>query len=176
MNTLRHNRPLAVAALVLITALSLVLGTMRSVAALAAKTEKVYAKDSDKYGSPKADLPNIVKWAGDLNAISVATDSGDLTPEISALRDALSSPVGQGDKALALYTAASAAYGRITANKDVSEAQRNSATLAFYDIRSTMERLKGNEDYHRAAEKYNSAIGAFPGSLLGRKPAAEYGY
>ena len=130
MNTLRHNRPLAVAALVLIVALSLVLGTMRSVAALAAKTERVYAKDSDKYGSPKADLTNIVKWAGDLNAISVATDSGDLTPEISALRDALSSPVGQGDKALALYTAASAAYGRITANKDVSEAQRNSATLA----------------------------------------------
>ncbi len=174
MNTIRHNIPLAVAALVLIVVLALVLGTVRSVSSLAGKAEKLYAKESDTYGSPKKDLTKIVEWSTELNAISVAAGCGEFTDEIGALRDTLASPVGQGNSALALYTAASSAYARITAKKDITEDQEKSATLYFYDIQSTMTRLKSNEDYRRAAEKYNAAIRSFPGILLRRDPAAEY--
>lgn len=174
MDTIRHNRPLAIVALAVIVLLSLVLGTLRSAASLGRKTERAYVRESGEYGSAKNDLTKLVELSAELNVISAAAGTGELTAEIEALRKGLASPVGQGDAALALYTAASAAYGRITGSKDVPEEFRNSATLYFYDIQSTWTRLKGNEDYRRAAEKYNGAIRSFPLSLLGKTPAAEY--
>ena len=61
MDTIRHNRPLAIVALAVIVLLSIVLGTLRSAASLGSKTERAYARESGEYGSVKNDLTKLVE-------------------------------------------------------------------------------------------------------------------
>lgn len=177
MNFLKHNRGAAWCALVIAVIASVVLGANVSVSRLEKTLLRTYTEDSDRYGSPKADLRRLADYGEQLYAISSA-----VLGENPSFRDAISDlrtrsetdPLRQKDAADALYTAASLSYNQIINRADVPDAQRQSAISYFYEIDSTRARLMNHEEYAKAADNYNRAVTSFPGMLSAHTPADIY--
>lgn len=173
MSIISSSRPLAAVGLVLAVTLSVGGGSFRAVRTLENKTEKIYTKYDADAGSPKEDIAKIADYAEQLNAVALAAGAQDFTEELSALRDNIASPLGQGDAVQKLCAAASLAYNQITA-LNAAEQQKTSAKLYYYDLNSAYQRLKNNELYNAAAEKYNGARETLLGGLFADVPATVY--
>lgn len=177
MNILKHNRGLAFCTLVIVVIASVLLGANLSVSRLEKDLMRVYTEDSDRYGSPKADLRRLADYGEQLYSIASA-----VTGEDAAFKNAVadlrrlaeSDPLRQKEAADALYSAASISYNRIINTGDISDTQRQSAISCFYEIDSTRARLMNHRDYADAAETYNRAITSFPGILSARKSVDTY--
>ena len=146
MKILKYNRPLAWCVLIVIVIAAIPLGANLSVSRLEKDLIRIHEADSDRYGSPKADLRRLAQ----------------------------ENPLRQRDAADDLYGAASMAYNQIINRTDVPDAQRQSAISCFYEIDSTRTRLMNHKEYYAAAEKYNRAIRSFPGVLSARSSVDTY--
>ncbi len=163
---IKYNRPLAAIVLVAVIVLSLVVGINRTLVSYKGKVDRIY--DSSKAMSDLMDLhiyATKISSAGSIYGI----DTSDLESALKALNDSIYDPTGLDDSVTEVYTQAGAVYSSLyaEAKDDVS------ITSYMAEIDSVMMRLKHNDDYNNAAERYNKAIKSFPASLfsLGRKPA-----
>ena len=177
MKLLKYNRPLAWCVLIVLVIAAIPLGANLSVARLDDTLTRIYEEDSDRYGSPKADLRRMADYGEQLCSIASAV-LGEDTSFRAAVTDlrrlAEDDPLRQKEAADALYGAASMAYNRIINRTDVPDTQRQSAISCFYEIDSTRARLMNHKEYYAAAEKYNRAIRSFPGVLSARSPVDTY--
>ena len=177
MKLLKYNRPLAWCVLIVLVIAAMPLGANLSVSRLERNLTRIYEEDSDRYGSPKADLRRMADYGEQLCSIASAV-LGEDTSFRAAVTDlrllAQEDPLRQKEAADALFRAASLAYNKIINRTDVPDAQRQSAISYFYEIDSTRARLMNHEEYYAAAEKYNRAIRSFPGVLSARSPVDTY--
>ena len=179
MKFFKYNLPAAWIVLVIAVAVSAVFGTNRSVSRLEEETVKAYAVDSTYSGSAKADMIKFADYASQLYAIAEATGCADAAfgSALSELRASMDSPFGSEDAFSDLHSAASLAYNKIVNQSDVTETQKKSAILYYYEMDSTKSRLSNNAEYNKIAAKYNAAIASFPASVFapGRACAAVFG-
>ena len=177
MKLLKYNRPLAWCVLIVLVIAAMPLGANLSVSRLERNLTRIYEEDSDRYGSPKADLRRMADYGEQLCSIASAV-LGEDTSFRAAVTDlrrlAEDDPLRQKEAADALFRAASLAYNKIINRTDVPDAQRQSAISYFYEIDSTRARLMNHEEYYDAAVKYNRAIRSFPGVLSARSPVDTY--
>lgn len=177
MKILKYNRPLAWCVLIVIVIAAIPLGANLSVSRLEKKLIRIYEVDSDRYGSPKADLRRLADYGEQLGAIAAAT-TGEADAIHAAVADlrrlAQENPLRQRAAVDDLYGAASMAYNQIINRTDVPDSQRQSAISCFYEIDSTRTRLMNHKEYYAAAEKYNRAIRSFPGVLSARSSVDTY--
>ena len=177
MKLLKYNRPLAWCVLIVLVIAAMPLGANLSVSRLERNLTRIYEEDSDRYGSPKADLRRMADYGEQLCSIASAV-LGEDTSFRAAVTDlrrlAQEDPLRQKEAADALFRAASLAYNKIINRTDVPDAQRQSAISYFYEIDSTRARLMNHEEYYAAAVKYNRAIRSFPGVLSARSAVDTY--
>ncbi len=158
----KYNRPLAVIALVIVVTLALVVGPIRTLSSYESKLERVY--DSSKAMSDLMDLHGYATKISSAGSI-MGVDTAQLEKSLKALNDSIYDPTGLGNSVTEVYTQAGLVYAALDAD---------TSTVAYMrEIDSTMMRLKHNDSYNDAAEKYNSAIKSFPASIfaLGKKAA-----
>lgn len=164
----KYNVGAAIGALVLIIALSVLGGVNRTVAVR--KSAVISRYDSEV----AADLRGYKEYAGKFASLAAAAgcDTGRLEAAISALGH--SSPFDGGPEAV--VSASDAVYAELTAKKDVDETQLRSAKSYYYEMNSTVMRLKENSAYNKAAAKYNKAVSAFPANVITgkHKPATVF--
>ena len=167
MEILKFNRPLAIAVMILVIAAAIPCGAIRSVASLESKVEKIYDAGDDRNGTVRTDLTRLADYGQNLYAIAEPLGCADaaFADAITALRSTIGSPMTE-DVLTPLMSAASLAYNRMMALPTLTEEQKNSAVLYFYEMDSTRLRLGNNEQYDAAAQKYNRAIESFPASLF----------
>ena len=167
----KYNMGAAVGALVLIVILSVFCGVNRTVAsrksAVSSRFDKTVAADLRsyaEYGSKFASLSS-----------SLGCDVKDLQNALSALDN--SSPFGgSGDAIVSAASKASSVYAELSSKKDADEALLRSAKSYYYEMESTVMRLKENKSYNSAAARYNKAVSSFPANVItgGGKPAAVF--
>lgn len=167
METLPYNRALAIAVMLLVIAAAIPCGAIRSVSSLERKTETVYNEGNDRYGTVRTDLTKLADYGQNLYAVAEPLDCADagFAEAVRALQSSIGSPMTE-DTVTPLMNAASLAYNRIMAQPTLSEAQKNSAVLYFYEMEAIRTRLQNNETYADAVRKYNKAIASFPASLF----------
>ncbi len=168
METLKFNRVLAITVMIFVIIASIPCGTIRSVSSLEKKLEKIYNAGDERSGTVRTDLTRLADYGQNLYALAEPLGCADaaFAEAISALRASLDSPITEDDAMTALMSAASLSYNRMMALPEITEAQKNSAVLYFYEMDSTRARLSNNEQYAAAADKYNRAIESFPASLF----------
>ena len=177
MKLLKYNRPLAWCVLIVLVIAAMPLGANLSVSRLERNLTRIYEEDSDRYGSPKADLRRMADYGEQLCSIASAVLGEDesFRRAVTDLRRlAEDDPLRQKEAADALFRVASLAYNKIINRTDVPDAQRQSAISYFYEIDSTRARLMNHEEYYAAAVKYNRAIRSFPGVLSARSAVDTY--
>lgn len=176
MRFFKYNRAVAWAVLCVTVAFSLVFGVYRSVSQLESKAERIYSVESAQYGCAQSDISKLIGYGRELYAIhqSVLGENASLRDALSALDQAKSSPIRQDILARTLQQEAALSYNQLILCDSLTEQQKNSVTSYYYEINSTMQRLAGNRDYAKIAAQYNRACTSFPGSLLGKEPAATY--
>lgn len=179
MNFFKYNRTAAWAVLIAVIAAAIPVGAIRSVSALENKVEKIYESGNDRYGTARTDLSRLAEYGQNLLAITDSLGCADsqFDDALKELRAALTSPLADTDAVTAVMNAASLSYNRLIALPDVPEAQKNSAISYFYEMTSTLARLQNNEEYAKAAQKYNNAKSSFPASLFtgGKESAITFG-
>lgn len=168
METLKFNRVLAITVMILVIAAAIPCGVIRSVNALERKVEKIYDAGDERNGTVRTDLTRLADYGQNLYALAEPLGCADaaFAEAVTALRGTIGSPITDGDAITALMSAASLAYNRMMALPEITESQKNSAVLYFYEMDSTRARLQNNEQYAAAARKYNRAIESFPASLF----------
>lgn len=177
MKILKYNRPLAWCVLIAIIIAAVPLGANLSVARLEKDLIRTYEEDSDRYGSPRADLRRLADYGEQLSAIASAVlgENASFGETVADLRRlAESDPLRQKEAADALYGAASMAYNRILTVDSITDSQKQSAISCFYEIDSTRTRLMNHKDYRAVTEKYNRAVTSFPGMLSTHTPVDIY--
>ncbi|MBE6562017.1 MAG: hypothetical protein E7662_12925 [Ruminococcaceae bacterium] len=178
METLKFNRVLAITVMILVIAAAIPCGVIRSVNALERKVEKIYDAGNERNGTVRTDLTRLADYGQNLYALAEPLGCADaaFAEAVTVLRGTIGSPITDGGATTALMSAASLAYNRIMALPEITESQKNSAVLYFYEMDSTRARLQNNEQYAAAARKYNRAIESFPASLLcgGKEPAITF--
>lgn len=174
MNFFKYNRAAAIAALVLIVILCVPLGTMRSVSALAGRTEDAFADTG-----AQSDLAKYVSHAENFAAAYEAVCGSDsaLRDAIRALRAVSDTPFLMTDEMETLSALAANAYYKASLADGADESVKNSLIAYYYEMQSDEMRLAKNTDYNQAADKYNGSIDAFPASLFcpRRQPAVTFG-
>ena len=167
MEILKFNRPLAIAVMILLIAAAIPCGVLRSVSALERKTERIYAEGDERDGTVRTDLTKLAEYAQNLYAAAEPLDCADaaFAEALRAMQASLDTPMTE-DMLTPLMNAASLAYNRIMAHPTLTEAQKNSAILYFYEMDAIRARLRNNDAYADAAQKYNRAIDSFPASLF----------
>lgn len=167
METLKFNRVLAIAVLILVIAAAIPCGVLRSVSALENKVETVYDEGDKRDGTVRTDLTKLAEYAQNLYAAAEPAGCADtaFAEAIRFLQASLGTPMTE-DTLTPLMNAASLTYNRIMAHPALSEAQKNSAVLYFYEMDAIRARLRNNDAYADAARKYNRAIDSFPASLF----------
>lgn len=168
METLKFNRVLAIAVMILVIAAAIPCGVIRSVSSLERKVDKIYDAGDERYGTVRTDLTRLADYGQNLYALAEPLNCADaaFAEAVTALRSTIGSPITDEDAVTALMSAASLSYNRMMALPDITETQKNSAVLYFYEMDSTRARLQNNRQYAAAAQKYNRAIESFPASLF----------
>ncbi len=169
MEILKFNRILAIAVLITVIIAAIPCGAIRSVSALENKVETIYSEGDERNGTVRTDLTKLADYAQNLYALAEPLGCADagFADAVSAVQASLDSPITE-DTLTPLMNAASLAYNRIMAHPALTEAQKNSAVLYFYEMDAVRARLQNNEKYADAARKYNRAIESFPASLFCR--------
>lgn len=177
MKLIKYNRPLAWCVLIAIVIAAIPLGANLSVSRLEKDLVRIYEEDSNRYGSPRADLRRLADYGEQLSAIASAVlgEDASFRDTVDTLRRlSESDPLRQKEEADALYSAAAMAYNRLLTAEGISESQKQSAISCFYEIDSTRTRLMNHKEFAAAAEKYNRAIRSFPGVLSAASPVDIY--
>lgn len=171
-NTIKYNRPLAFAALVIIVALSIVLGCVRTLSSLENRVDKLYSSTK-----AMSDVTDLYGYASKIQAGAKAAglDTAKLDDALEELSKTSSDPTALSDTVNAVFSESSILYSDISYSGKVAD--MTSLTAYMAEIESTMMRLQNNTKYNEAALKYNRAIDSFPASVfaLGRKSAAVFG-
>ena len=170
-----YNRVAAIGALVLIIVLSVIGGVSRTVASSKNRVEREYS--SLTFGSVSEDLRDIETYAKKFSALaaSLGCDTAELDKALSEY--AYTTPFGNVRTELdAVEGAADVVYADLTALQGADETNVRSATSYYYEITSSVMRIKNNTAYNNAAAKYNKVIGTFPANLfaIGRNRAAVF--
>ena len=177
MKLIKYNRPLAWCVLIAIVIAAIPLGAHLSVSRLEKDLVRIYEEDSNRYGSPRADLRRLADYGEQLSAIASAVlgETASFRGTVDTLRRlSESDPLRQKEEADALYSAAAMAYNRLLTAEGISDSQKQSAISCFYEIDSTRTRLMNHKEFSAAAEKYNRAIRSFPGVLSAASPVDIY--
>ena len=178
MEILKFNRPLAIAVMIAVIIAAIPCGALRSVSALERKTERIYEEGDKRDGTVRTDLTKLAEYAQNLYAAAEPLGCADaaFAEAIRAMQTSLDTPMTE-DTLTPLMNAASLSYNRIMANTALTEAQKNSAVLYFYEMDAIRARLRNNDAYADAARKYNRAIDSFPASLFcgGKDKAMTFG-
>ena len=177
MKLIKYNRPLAWCVLIAIVIAAIPLGAHLSVSRLEKDLVRIYEEDSNRYGSPRADLRRLADYGEQLSAIASAVlgETASFRDTVDTLRRlSESDPLRQKEEADALYSAAAMAYNRLLTAEGISDSQKQSAISCFYEIDSTRTRLMNHKEFSAAAEKYNRAIHSFPGVLSAASPVDIY--
>ena len=177
MKLIKYNRPLAWCVLIAIVIAAIPLGAHLSVSRLEKDLVRIYEEDSNRYGSPRADLRRLADYGEQLSAIASAVlgETASFQDTVDTLRRlSESDPLRQKEEADALYSAAAMAYNRLLTAEGISDSQKQSAISCFYEIDSTRTRLMNHKEFSAAAEKYNRAIRSFPGVLSAASPVDIY--
>ena len=162
-----ENRAVAWAAFALIAALAILLGANRTVASYRARVEKSFRDTAGEYGSPAEDLKKYADHASRLFAITGDTEKNAFSAALSDLNRTKEDPFALGDAADRVYGEAAKAYQRLLASEgDDAGKRNNNAILLFAELESTRMRPRNNEAYHKNALRLNSAVKAFPASIL----------
>ena len=132
METLKFNRPLAIAVLILVIAAAIPCGVLRSVSALERKTERIYEEGDKRDGTVRADLTKLAEYAQNLYAAAEPAGCADGTfaEAIRTLQASLATPMTE-DTLTPLMNAASLSYNRIMAHPTLSEAQKKIRRAVF---------------------------------------------
>lgn len=162
-----HNRPAAIAALILAILLAFTLGVNRSVGSLARDVEKAYVENDAKYGSVQKDINKFYAYLNELYSVSSSfgEDKG-MERALGDLTFSLTSPFINANAVLTSYETANVTYDRLINSDKLTEEQKTETILCFAELQSLKLRLKNNEPYNAAAEKYNSALKAFPANVF----------
>ena len=175
--TLKYNVPAAIIALVVIIALSIFLGTLRSVNSISKKVTAKYEVTHLKYGSPQTDTGKLVGYADQIIGIAGAAgvDCGALRSARDAFAGACSAPFDLSQAYSVLRSEEAAVYG-VASRSELTESAKNSLVSYHTEFISTCQRLAKNTYYNNQAKTFNSAIRSFPASLFfgNRKPAAVF--
>lgn len=171
-NVIKYNRPLAFCVLVIVVALSLVVGCVRTLSSFENKVESLY--ESTK---AMADINDLYGYASKIQAGAKAAgfDTAKLDEALEALAKNASDPTALGDTVSVIFSESSILYSDISYSGKVAD--MNSLTAYMAEIESTMMRLQNNTKYNKAALDYNRAIRSFPASIfaLGRNNATVFG-
>ena len=167
----KYNVGAAAGALVLIVILSVFLGVNRTVASRKSAVSSRFDK------TVAADLRSFVEYGTRFAsaASSLGCDVNGLQGALSALDN--SSPFnGSGEAVVPAASKAASVYGELSSKKDADDALLRSAKSYYYEMESTVMRLKENKSYNSAAARYNRAVSAFPANVItgGGKPAAVF--
>ena len=170
---LRYNRPVAVIALVVIIALSVWLGGLRSVSSLKNKVQKAYFTDYSSGGCVADDMAKYLSYSQKILGIAEANGvhDEDFSSAVSAFADANDSPFTVSTVYEKLKKSADTVYNVLYAS-DLDSSVRNSLISYYYEMTSTSQRLANNTDYNKTARKYNSASVSFPAKLYCGSEAA----
>lgn len=175
MQFFKYNRTAAVIALVILVALCIPLGTIRSVSSLAGRVEDSFA-DTEA----QSDLKKYAAHAENFIAAYEAFCGSDpaLRAALSAYRAVIDTPFLMTDELETLSSLAASAYYKASLlTAEGSESLKNSLIAYYYEMQSDADRLARNTDYAKRADAYNRAISSFPASVLcpGRTPAVLFG-
>ena len=171
----KHNRIAAIIALVLIVALSTLIGVNRSMGSLAGELQTAYETGSDEYGSAAKDIKKFCSYFNELYGI--VASAGIPVPEYaSELSELASSPFGKSGLVAQAYNDAANAYNRFINIPGLQETAANEAIRCFAELQSMQLRIKNNLTYNDAAKEYNKALGSFPASIFDfmHSPAAVF--
>ncbi len=165
--TLKYNVPVAIIALVIIIALSLFLGTLRSVNSISRKVTAKYEVSHLKFGSPTADTGKLTGYTNQI--IGIADAAGVDCTALREARDAFSvssgSPFGLMGKYTALCSEEAIVY-RQASLSELDEQTKKSLISYHTEFISTCQRLAKNTYYNDQAKTFNSAVRSFPASLF----------
>jgi len=171
-NVIKYNRPLAFAALIIIVALSVVLGTFRTLSGFENKVDTLYTSTK-----AMSDVSDLYGYAAKIvaGAKAAGLDTTKLDAALEELSKNSTDPRALGDCVNVIFSEASILYSDLSYSGEAQD--MTSLTAYMAEIESTMMRLKNNKEYNNAAIKYNSAIKSFPASLfaLGKKSAVVFG-
>lgn len=173
MKFFTHNRGAALAALIVIVALSLVLGTYRSVGALEKKTEAAFSESGG--ASDMAVFLDAASQVGAIWRAVMGSDDTSATFDTLYNEAAVDYPIASGASAASLRYHVAVMYNMLAAGDGMTDAQATTAKRYYYDMLNAWTMLCENSEYREAAKKYNNAISHFPANLCQKKSAALFG-
>ena len=160
----KYNRGAAIGALVLLIVLSVFLGINRTVSSYKNNVINAFSKTDN---SVSADLQKYGDYANQLYAIASANGCSVDQLKNSLTKLDASDPFGGADQAVKnISSAAAVVYAELSAKTNVDDQQMRSATSYYYEMDSTVSRIKNNTDYNNKAKKYNKAANAFPATMI----------
>lgn len=161
----RHNRLAAIAALIVVIALSLLIGVNRSVGKLADGVEAAYSDSDTGYGSVHKDVQKFCACLGEL--YSVTASAGFERPDyFTELKKLSERPFGDAMLLSQAYSDAVSAYNRFINAPGTDSDSAAEATRCFAEVKAMQLRIKHNDPYNNAAKEYNKALNSFPASVF----------
>lgn len=160
----KYNRGAAIGALVLIIVISVFLGINKTVSSYKNGVINAFSKTGN---SVSADLRKYGDYANQLCAIASANGCSvdQLKNSLSKL-DATDPFCGADNAVKNISSSAAVVYAELSAKTNVDDQQMRSATSYYYEMDSTVSRIKNNTDYNNKAKKYNRAANAFPATMI----------
>ena len=160
----KYNVGAAIGALVLIILLTVFLGINRTVSSYKNSVINAFSKSDN---SVSADLQKYGDYANQLYAIASANGCNVTEFKNSLSKLNAKDPFGGADYALRnISSSAAVVYNELSAKQNVDDQQMRSATSYYYEMDSTVSRIKNNTDYNNKAKKYNKAANAFPATMI----------
>ena len=160
----KYNRGAAIGALVLIIILSVFLGVNRTVLSY---KNKVMDKFSASGASVASDLQSYLDFAKQLSAVAKANGCNTAQLDTELAKIVTNNPFSGADEALdRANSAANVVFAELSAKTNIDEQQKRTAISCNAEMYSVISRIQNNDDYNKAAKKYNKAANAFPASVI----------
>lgn len=175
MNLIAKNRPLAIAALVLLLLAAVLVGPVRSVRSQESKLEKAFTSSAELYESVKPALVEFSRNADRfLDVYRQITGSDD--EDSRAMANLLATFEAEMNTPFLSVTPAEIGRiaGSLYARVEDRDTEKDDARFYYRAMDDLIRKLAHNDEYNKAAEDFNKQTADFPAKHLRRGEAVVF--